>query len=47
MQAAGDIRQVGANTVITNDPANPNPANAITLADVNVSSLHAGDFKFV
>jgi hypothetical protein len=45
MQLDGDIRQVGANTVITNNPANP--VNAITLTDVNVSSLHAGDFKFV
>jgi Ca2+-binding RTX toxin-like protein len=45
MQADGDIRQVGLNTVITNNPADP--VNAITLTNVNASSLHAGDFKFV
>lgn len=39
-----DITQVGANTVITSDQ---NPANMITLAGVNASSLHASDFKFV
>jgi len=30
--------------VITSDQ---NPANMITLAGVNASSLHASDFKFV
>jgi VCBS repeat-containing protein len=37
-----DMRQVGANTVITYDTA-----NVITLTDVKTSSLHASDFRFV
>jgi hypothetical protein len=36
------MMQVGANTVITYDPA-----NMITLTDVKASTLQAGDFKFV
>ena len=36
------MTQVGANTVITYDPA-----NAITLTGVKASSLHASDFQFV
>ena len=37
-----DMAQVGANTVITYDPA-----NAITLTDIKASSLRASDFRFV
>ena len=37
-----DMRQVGANTVITLDSA-----DAITLTNVKTSSLHASDFRFV
>lgn len=37
-----DMRQVGANTVITLDSA-----DSITLTDVKTSSLHASDFRFV
>ena len=37
-----DMTQVGANTVITHDPA-----NVITLTDVKASSLRASDFRFV
>jgi hypothetical protein len=36
------MMQVGANTVITYDPA-----NVITLTNVKASSLHASDFQFV
>jgi hypothetical protein len=42
MQSDGDIKQVGANTVITHDST-----NVIRLTDVNASSLHASDFRFV
>jgi VCBS repeat-containing protein len=37
-----DMQQVGANTVITYDPA-----DVITLIGVHASSLHASDFHFV
>ncbi len=37
-----DTTQVGANTVITYDPA-----DVITLTGVNASSLQASDFQFV
>ena len=37
-----DMRQVGANTVITYDPG-----DTITLTNVMASSLHASDFRFV
>jgi len=36
------MTQVGANTVITYDPA-----DVITLTGVKLSSLHASDFQFV
>ena len=39
-----DITQVAANTVIRSDQ---DPADVITLTNVNASSLHASDFKFV
>ncbi len=38
----GDMTQVGANTVITYDPA-----DVITLTGVKTSSLQASDFHFV
>jgi hypothetical protein len=44
MQTDHDIRQAGANTVIMKKA---DPANVITLTDINVSSLNASDFKFV
>jgi hypothetical protein len=36
------MKQVGADTVITYDPA-----NTITLQNVQTANLHAGDFLFV